>query len=120
MIKDAFNKAGLNIIEITDEISDKTITNMDRLKLVEKAINKYEPLFVYGINFYPVISEICKIYKTLYICQTVDSPVLTLFSRSITNDNNRIFSFDMEQYNYFSRFNPKKSHPGLWIALFYL
>lgn len=101
----AFEKAGLNVIEITPEIKNKDITAVDRMKEVESCIVRYSPLFVYGINFYPIIAEICHIYKVMYISQTVDSPIMTLFSNSILHDTNRIFLFDREQYNYFHPYN---------------
>ena len=101
----AFNMSGLEVIEINNEINNKTITSSERMRLVEENIKKHSPLFVYGINYYPIIAEICKIYKVLYISQTVDSPILTLFSDSIRYDTNRIFLFDKEQFNYFKPFN---------------
>ncbi len=101
----AFRKAGLEIIEISNEVDDKNITSSDRMKLVEQSIREHSPLFVYGINYFPIIAEICRIYKVLYISQTVDSPILTLFSDSIKYPTNRIFLFDREQYNYFRHYN---------------
>lgn len=101
----AFHKAGLEVIEISDEINNKSITTTDRMKLVENSIKKHSPMFVYGINYFPIIAEVCRIYNTLYITQTVDSPILTLFSDSIKYKTNRIFLFDREQYNYFNPYN---------------
>ncbi len=101
----AFNKAGLNVIEVSPEIANKQITSSDRLKAVEARIKEYDPLFVYGINFYPVIARLCNIYNIMYISQTVDSPILTLFDKAIKCDTNRVFLFDREQYRYFSPFN---------------
>ncbi len=103
---DAFHRAGLNVIEVTREIEDKSVTNSERISELEKCFDKCDPMFVYGINYYPVIARLCNIHGVLYITQTVDSPVLTLFSDTITLPTNRIFLFDREQYNYFSRFNP--------------
>lgn len=102
----AFHRAGLEVIEISNEINNKNISTSDRMRLVEDSIKKHSPLFVYGINYFPIIAEICRIFKVLYISQTVDSPILTLFSDSITYDTNRVFLFDREQYNYFKSYNP--------------
>ena len=101
----AFEKAGLNVIEITPAIINKDITTLDIMKEVESCIIKYSPLFVYGINFYPTIAEICHIYKIMYISQTVDSPIMTLFSDSILYETNRILLFDKAQYKYFHPYN---------------
>ena len=88
---DAFTRSGLNVIEITEEMTDKDISNARRIKLLEACISENAPLFVYGINYYPAIAEVCRILNVPYLSQTVDSPILTLFDRSIRNETNRIF-----------------------------
>ncbi len=103
---DAFTRSGLNVIEITEEMTDKDISNARRIKLLESYINKYSPLFVYGINYYPAIAEVCRILNVLYLSQTVDSPILTLFDKSIRNATNRIFLFGRAQYDLYSPYNP--------------
>ena len=104
---DAFTRSGLNVIEITEEMTDKDISNARRIELLETYISKYEPLFVYGINYYPAIAEVCRILNVPYLSQTVDSPILTLFDRSIRNATNRIFLFDRAQYDLYSQYNPE-------------
>lgn len=101
----AFKQAGLNVIEIDREITDKDITDRERIRLVSNAIEAYMPVFIYGVNYYPAISEVCRIYNVIYISQTVDSPVFTLFDRSLLNKTNRILLFDRAQYDLFSSFN---------------
>ncbi len=103
---DAFTKSGLNVIEITEEMTDKNISDSRRIKSLESYITRYEPLFVYGINYFPAIAEVCRIYNVTYMSQTVDSPILTLFDKSICNATNRIFLFDRAQYDLYSRYNP--------------
>lgn len=103
---DAFTRSGLNVIEITEEMTDKDISNARRIKLLEACISENAPLFVYGINYYPAIAEVCRILNVPYLSQTVDSPILTLFDRSIRNATNRIFLFDRAQYDLYSRYNP--------------
>ena len=101
----AFKQAGLNVIEIDREITDKDITDRERIRLVSDAIEAHKPVFVYGVNYYPAISEVCRIYNVIYVSQTVDSPVFTLFDRSLLNKTNRILLFDRAQYDLFSSFN---------------
>ena len=102
---DALSKSGLDVITIDREITNKDITDQERIKLVSEAIENNAPLFVYGINYYPAISEVCRIHKVPYISQTVDSPIFTLFDKSIKNQTNRILLFDRAQYDKFSRYN---------------
>lgn len=102
----ALQKIGLEVIEEKTEITQKNITQERRILLVQKALDTHHPLFVFSINFYPAIAEICHIYNTLYLCWTVDSPVPELFSTSIQHPTNRIFLFDRAQYSRFHKYNP--------------
>ncbi len=102
---EAFRLAGLTVIEITEEMDEKEISNARRAELLEKAIGEYTPLFVYGINYYSIIAEVCRIKNVLYLSQTVDSPILSLFDKSLCNSTNRVFLFDRAQYELYSQYN---------------
>ncbi len=106
-IIDSFNRIGLEVIEETTEITNKNLTSLQRIHLVETVLKTEHPIFVFSINFYPAIAEICHIYKTPYLCWTVDSPVPELFSESVKLDTNRIFLFDRAQQDCFGRYNPE-------------
>ena len=106
-IIDAFTRLGLNVIEEKTEIINKKLSSADRVELVNRILSGRHPLFVFSVNFYPAIAEICAIHKTLYLCWTVDSPVPELFSDSIRRPTNRIFLFDKAQYRTFAPYNPE-------------
>lgn len=106
-ILDSFQKIGLTVLEEKTEITQKQLSNVQRVQNVEALLKEHHPLFVFSVNFYPVIAEICKIYQTLYLCWTVDSPVPELFSSSIRCETNRVFLFDRGQYAQFHEFNPE-------------
>ncbi|MBQ7565201.1 MAG: glycosyltransferase [Lachnospiraceae bacterium] len=103
----AFQSMGLSVVEIREEITNKEILSSERVGLVDKEINTYHPLFVFSINFFPEIAELCSIHGVFYLCLTVDSPVNQLFSESIKRPMNRIFLFDRAQYDRFSKYNPE-------------
>lgn len=103
----AFQKLNLQVIEVDEEITNKTLTAKDQVALVAKYLDKYHPVFVFSINFFPAIAEVCHIYHVKYVCWSVDSPVLELFSNAIRYDTNRIFLFDQAQYNTFASYNPE-------------
>ncbi|MCM1568374.1 MAG: glycosyltransferase [Roseburia sp.] len=103
---EAFRSLGLEVMEETAEITDKGLTSAERVRLLQASLEEAKPLFVFSINFYPVIAEICHIYKILYLCWTVDSPVPELFSSALSYDTNRIFLFDRAQYTRFAPYNP--------------
>ena len=101
-----FEESGHNCKTIDDEITDKTLTGSDTLKLVDAALSESSYDCVFTINFYPSISDLCNVYHIRYICWIVDSPVLELFSKSIQNQWNRVFVFDRAQYEDIKGFNP--------------
>ena len=103
---EGFKELGNTVDELTYEIEDKNIPAAKRVELVSAALNKKSYNFVFSINYYPFLSEVCNIYKIRYICQTVDSPVIELFSCTVKNEWNRIFLFDLSQYKEFQPLNP--------------
>lgn len=65
---------------------------------------KYDCVFT--VNFLPIVSRVCNVFKLPYVCWTVDNPCFELFSNTIRNPINRIFMFDRSQYNKFAPQNP--------------
>ncbi|MCM1185070.1 MAG: DUF3880 domain-containing protein [Lachnoclostridium sp.] len=102
----AFQDFGITVAEETAEMSNKNLPPAKCVELVSHSLDTLHPLFVFSINFFPAVAEVCHLYKVLYLCWTVDSPVPELFSKSILHDTNRIFLFDKAQYDDFAPFNP--------------
>lgn len=102
-----FLELGNTVSEITAEITEKNLPFSDRVRLLHEHLLKRSYDFVFSINFYPFISEVCKIHGLLYICQTVDCPVMDLLSFSVKNKCNRIFLFDKAQYKDLVPKNPE-------------
>lgn len=120
-IIDGFCELGNEVVTITEEIYNKKLLPSEGVALLNEALQKASYDFVFSINFYPFISEVCNIFQIRYLCWTVDSPVMELYSDSIRNPWNRIFLFDRAQYNEFSRYNPScifhlplASNPTRW------
>ena len=104
-IIEAMNTLGIDVVCITKEVYDKSVTPQHTIQLLQDAFNSNSFDAVFSINFYPAIAEVCNIYHIRYICQSVDSPVLELFSHSICREWNRIFLFDHEQFLELSGYN---------------
>lgn len=102
----ALVELGCIVDEITEEMTNKNLPPSDCLKLVNNKLKTTKYDGVFSINFFPIISEICNIYKIPYICWTVDCPIMELYSDAIKNPYNRIFLFDHAQYHEFSPKNP--------------
>lgn len=106
-ISEGFSAFGITVTEITREIQEKRIDMDTRIHDLVSALAGRTVSFVFSINFFPYISEICNRYRIPYVCWSVDSPVLELFSVSVRNRCNRIFLFDYEQYKRISPQNPE-------------
>ena len=105
-VLDCFVKSGHEVIEIDDEIYNKGISPAQRVDKISKSLNDSPADCVFTINFYPSISDVCNIYHIRYISWIVDCPVLELFSKSISNEWNRVFVFDRAQYEDIYKYNP--------------
>lgn len=102
----AFETLGHHVDTINLEVTRKDVTPKETLSLIHNALSKSSYDFVFSINYYPIISEVCNIHHIRYICWIVDSPVLELFSHSISNPWNRIFLFDSALVSDFAKYNP--------------
>lgn len=105
-IMEAFQSLGLTVIEEDAEIYQKSIEPEKRISMLAEAILTHQTSFVFSINYFPYISQVCERLHVLYLCLSVDCPVLELFSETIRNGCNRIFLFDYEQYEQIRGENP--------------
>lgn len=103
---DAFKYYGLQVDEVfsTDD-SAKSLSKAADLILKSRKTNS-PFLFVFSINFFPALSDLCQHLGIIYVCWSVDCPVNELLFNQIRNDCNRIFLFDYSQYERFERYNP--------------
>lgn len=101
-----FQELGHTIIEMTDEVTNKSLLPSECVQFITKQLFAEPVDFVFSINFFPYLSDVCQIFNLPYLCWSVDSPVMELFSASIEHPCNRIFLFDRAQYNEILPFNP--------------
>lgn len=104
-IIDAFRHLGFEVDEDTREIYDKKLLPSDCINGVFERTKSADYSFVFSINFFPSVSEVCNIIGIPYLCIIVDSPVLELFSTSLKNDCNNVFIFDRQLYEEFRPHN---------------
>lgn len=101
-----FQELGLEVSELTEEISNKSVSPQECIHLVSNFLLEHPMDFVFTVNFYPSISEVCNIFHIPYLCWIVDSPVMELYTASVQNPWNRIFLFDRCIYQEISPLNP--------------
>ena len=97
---------GHNVAEVTLEMENKSPSGNEILSEVREAVEKNNTDIIFSINYYPVLSEICRVFKILYFSWIVDAPVLELYSETIKNRCNRVFIFDSELYKEIAPYNP--------------
>lgn len=102
----SFKHLGFNITEDTREVYNKQLLPSDCIKGLNELLKQDTYSFVFSINFFPSVSDVCNIWGIPYLCLIVDSPVLELFSTSLANPCNKIFLFDRQLYNDFHHSNP--------------
>ncbi len=103
----AFQKLGITVIEEKTQMTEKKTTAAQTVEKVSRLLMQHRFLFVFSVNFFPALSEVCEIAQVPYVSWTVDVPVLELFSPSLKNKCNRVFMFDRAQYLYFKDRNPE-------------
>ena len=64
-IIEAFKSLGIAVDEENSEISEKNISGDVRIKLLAERILTKKPAFVFSINYFPYISEVCQRLKML-------------------------------------------------------
>ncbi|MCR5675536.1 MAG: DUF3880 domain-containing protein [Lachnospiraceae bacterium] len=104
----AFETLGLTVIEDREEMTRKSIPGEERIRTMGTLILEQHPLFVFTVNFFPYISEICERLHVLYLSATTDCPVEEIFDPAIRNACNRVFLFDGEQYRAVRDENPDR------------
>lgn len=102
-----FETLGLKVIQMTEEITNKSVSPQQCIKLISEQLLSEPVDFVFSVNFYPAISEVCNIFHLRYLCWIVDSPVMELYTSSIQNLWNRIFLFDKCIFDEVAAYNPK-------------
>lgn len=106
-IIDSFKHLGFCVDEDTREIYNKKLLPSECITELGKMLQAKKYAFVFTINFFPYISDLCNIMGIPYLSLIVDSPVLELFSTSLANPCNRVFLFDRRLYEDFSPVNPE-------------
>lgn len=102
----SFKHLGFNITEDTREVYNKQLLPSDCIKGFNELLKQDTYSFIFSINFFPSVSDVCNIWGIPYLCLIVDSPVLELFSTSLANPCNKVFLFDRQLYNDFHHINP--------------
>ena len=104
-ISRAFERMGYDVRSY-DRKSDNYDIDKEYMHDLVERFQKEKYDIVFSIDFLPIVSKICQIFKIIYISWIYDCPEIRLYSKAITNSCNRIFLFDKVQYERFHRRSP--------------
>ena len=95
-VKEAFRAEGHEMVSfpvsIEEDLDDAPVLE-DRLSLV---LRRETPDFVFSINYFPAISNVCNRECIRYISWIYDAPYARLYSQTVLNPCNQVYVFDKE------------------------
>ncbi|SEA50583.1 spore maturation protein CgeB [Pseudobutyrivibrio sp. ACV-2] len=93
-IKFTFEKLGYEVEEVYQELLNYDVDEAFAEKLKGMILSEtYD--FLFTVNYFPLISNVCEECGLLYVCWSCDNPLISLYHRSVFNSVNRIFLFDL-------------------------
>ncbi|MBE5915255.1 MAG: hypothetical protein E7273_00260 [Pseudobutyrivibrio ruminis] len=93
-IKHAFEAIGFEVKEVYQDLLNYDVDEKFASTLKEMIKEDvYE--FVFTVNYFPLISNVCQECGLLYVCWSCDNPLISMYHKSVFNDVNRIFLFDL-------------------------
>lgn len=94
----ALIEMGHTVALVPDINPDPNAPDESHRTIIKSAIEKEKPDYVASYLFIPMVSDITHSYGIPYISWTYDSPLTSLFSPELENDNNYTFVFDKQEY----------------------
>lgn len=105
-IKHHFILRGYEVDEIYQHLESYDVEDSFAEKIRDKIkSSSYE--FVFSVNYFGVISNVCKEIGIPYISWSCDSPLISMYHDSVFNEVNKIFLFDYISYNEFKEMGVK-------------
>lgn len=104
-ISRSFNRLDYDV-NIYDRKCDNYDTDKGYMHNLVEYMQKEKPDIVFSIDFLPIVSKVCQIFKIIYISWIYDCPEIRLYSSAVSNLVNKIFLFDKIQYERFHRRSP--------------
>lgn len=101
-ILDTFREFGISVTEMWHS----ALAPQEFIRNLSEFLINHPVDFLFSVNFFPLVSEVCHIFHLRYVSWSVDSPVMEYFSPSVKHSCNRIFLFDRMQFQEVQPRNP--------------
>lgn len=99
-----FSDLGL-LVKSIDGHKDKETAINELSVLIDNKETAVPYSFVFSVNFFPEISDLCRNHEVSYVCWCTDAPQSSLFSTQVKNPCNRLFLFDKKLVEDVSKYN---------------
>lgn len=76
-------------------------------KILTNKIHEQDYDFVFTVNYFAVISNVCQREHIPYVSWTCDNPLISMYHESVFHDCNYIFTFDQTNYLEFKQMGVK-------------
>lgn len=93
-IKYTFIKLGFEVEEVYQDLLNYDVDE-EFAELLRQKIKSNTYDFFFTVNYFPLISNVCQECGLLYVCWSCDNPLISMYHKSVFNDVNRIFLFDL-------------------------
>lgn len=101
---EAFIQEGHSLIDSPVSLEKKTYADLPEIeKKLSEILYKEHPDIVFTVNYYPAISDFCNERGIRYVSWTYDSPYSVLYSETIINPCNMIYTLDKEVFMEFHK-----------------
>ncbi len=104
-VEKAFARMGYEVVPFNKKCNNYD-TDVSYLESVSKVIDEVSPDIIFSINFLPIVSKVCNVYRIIYYSWVYDCPEIHLYSKAIKNTINRIFVFDKIMYGRLKKKSP--------------
>ena len=101
-IDDAFRKLGHHIVKFSHPDYDLRHSD-DFISSFSAFMEKENADLVFSSNYFPLVSKVCQRFNKPYAAWVYDCPHLSLYSATVINSCNHIFTFDSATCNEFNR-----------------
>ncbi len=93
-IKYTFIKLGYDVEEVYQDLLNYDVDE-EFAELLRQKIKSTTYDFFFTVNYFPLISNVCQECGLLYVCWSCDNPLISMYHKSVFNNVNRIFLFDL-------------------------
>lgn len=100
-IKESFLEMGFEVDEVAQDLLNYDVDE-DFAKRLKKQISENVYEFLFTVNYFPLLSNVCQEMGLLYVCWSCDNPLISMYHKSVFNDCNRIFLFDLTNVREFT------------------